>query len=147
MHTPQLIADGFNKLGTLLYLLRNGSLTTNSILFWDEPEANLNPQIVAKVAEILRWLAQAGMQIFISTHDHLLSYELSLFAEYPEKHGNVPIRFLNCYREHPAVGWPVQVESGNTLNDLEHNAITNAYAAQYDREVDLFNNDEQEQED
>ena len=45
----QLVADGYRKIATLYYLLRNGSLTKDSILFWDEPEANLNPKLVVEV--------------------------------------------------------------------------------------------------
>jgi len=34
-----LVAEGYRKIATLYYLLRNGSLTKESILFWDEPES------------------------------------------------------------------------------------------------------------
>ena len=33
-----LLAEGFRKLGTVAYLLANGTLGQQSILFWDEPE-------------------------------------------------------------------------------------------------------------
>ena len=41
-----LLAEGFRKLGLLWLLIRNGSLPHGSVLFWDEPETNLNPQDV-----------------------------------------------------------------------------------------------------
>ena len=47
-----LVAEGYRKIATLYYLLRNGSLTKESILFWDEPEANLNPELIVKIAEV-----------------------------------------------------------------------------------------------
>jgi len=52
------VADGYRKIGTLLYLLINGSLSKNSILFWDEPEANLNPKLVVEVVKVLQTLAK-----------------------------------------------------------------------------------------
>ena len=36
-----LVAEGFKRLGTLSYLIRNGSVK-RSVLFWDEPEMDLN---------------------------------------------------------------------------------------------------------
>jgi hypothetical protein len=41
-----LVAEGYRKLASLMYLITNGSLIENGILFWDEPEANLNPKLV-----------------------------------------------------------------------------------------------------
>lgn len=38
-----LLVEGWRKLATLAYLIANGSLTTKSILFIDEPESSLNP--------------------------------------------------------------------------------------------------------
>lgn len=38
-----MVAEGWRKLGMLSYLIANDSLKENSILFWDEPETNLNP--------------------------------------------------------------------------------------------------------
>ena len=42
-----LVAEGWRKLGLLWLLIRNGALQKGSVLFWDEPEANLNPQDVS----------------------------------------------------------------------------------------------------
>ncbi|RKZ50439.1 MAG: hypothetical protein DRR16_08590 [Candidatus Parabeggiatoa sp. nov. 3] len=40
-----LVAEGLRKIGTLSHLIANGALNKNSILFWDEPESNLNPKL------------------------------------------------------------------------------------------------------
>jgi len=130
-----LVADGYRKIGTLLYLLRNGSLTKDSILFWDEPEANLNPKLIIEVAKVLQILAAAGMQIFIATHDYLLSHELSLLAEYPSAQ-SVDIKFFSLYKPDRQKG--IIVEEGQILADIEHNPILEEFAAQYDREGELF---------
>jgi predicted ATP-dependent endonuclease of OLD family len=135
-----LVADGYRKLGTLFYLLRNGSLTTNSILFWDEPEANLNPKLIAKLAKILQALADSGMQIIIATHDYLLSHELSLLAEYPSKNPTA-VKFFSLYK--PNHESNVMIEEGNSLVDISHNPILEEFADHYDREEELFYNEDQ----
>ncbi|MFQ5617159.1 MAG: ATP/GTP-binding protein, partial [Anaerolineales bacterium] len=68
-----ILSEGYRKIAGLIYLLINGSLTQNGILFWDEPEANLNPDLVTVVTNVLRVLAKSGMQIFLATHDYLVS--------------------------------------------------------------------------
>lgn len=132
-----LVAEGYRKIATLYYLLKNGSLTKESILFWDEPEANLNPKLIAQVVKILDSLASAGMQIFVATHDYLLSHEFSLLAEYPSDK-NTDIRFFALHRSDRVSG--VRVESGETLAEIEHNSILEEFAAHYDRESSLFHN-------
>jgi len=130
-----IVADGYRKLGTLYYLLRNGSLTTNSILFWDEPEANLNPILIRKTADIIRQLSLTGMQIFVSSHDYLLVHELSLLAEYPTSQ-KPDIRFFALYKDTPQS--PTQIETGNTLAAIQHDDILHEFIAHDEREAALF---------
>lgn len=63
-----LVAEGLRKIGMLSYLLNNGALDEKSILFWDEPEANMNPKLIKDIVKYLVTLANNGMQIFITTH-------------------------------------------------------------------------------
>ncbi len=129
-----LLAEGFRKIGGLVHLINNGSLMENGVLFWDEPEANLNPKLVTQVAGVLRFLASRGVQVFIASHDYLLTYELSLAAEYdtePAAHA----KFFCLARQ--GVG-PVVVTSGPTLAHLDDNPILDEFAAHYDRERELF---------
>ena len=46
-----LLAEGFRKLGLRWLMIRNGTLLDGSVLFWDEPETNLNPALHEPVAE------------------------------------------------------------------------------------------------
>ena len=121
-----------------MYLLRNGSLTKDSILFWDEPEANLNPKLIIEVRKVLQALAKTGMQIFITTHDYLLGFELSLLAEYLSDNPN-NIKFFSLYK--PSIKSGVIVESGPTLAHIDHNSILQEFASHHDREGDLFYKD------
>ena len=65
-----LVAEGLRKLGLIWVLIQNGTLQKNAVLFWDEPESNLNPKLVRTVVEILLELQRLGTQIFIATHDY-----------------------------------------------------------------------------
>lgn len=89
-----LEAEGLRKLGLLWKLIRNGLLENGSILLWDEPEANLNPELYPLVANILLELQKNGVQIFIATH----SYN---FAKYLEirRSNNDQVMFHNLYME------------------------------------------------
>lgn len=75
-----LLAEGFRKLGLLYALIHNEALTNGSVLFWDEPEANLNPKLARTVVKILLELRKLGVQIFIATHDYVLLKEFELEA-------------------------------------------------------------------
>ena len=75
-----LLAEGYRKLGLLMVLIQNGTLSRGSALFWDEPEANLNPKLMRCVIEILLELQRSGVQIFLATHNYVLLKELDLQA-------------------------------------------------------------------
>jgi energy-coupling factor transporter ATP-binding protein EcfA2 len=120
-----------------MHLITNGSLTQAGVLFWDEPETNLNPRLITVVARILLTLAGAGVQVFLATHDYLLTNELSVVAEYGTSEGTAAKpRFFCLSRPRPRQ--PVQVQWGDTIADLSTNPILEEFAAHYDREQKLF---------
>ena len=80
-----LIAEGLRKIATIAQLIANGSLNKNSILFWDEPEANLNPKLIKKMAQLLVELSRTGMQVFIATHSLFLVKELEILRREKDK--------------------------------------------------------------
>ena len=73
-----LVAEGWRKLCMLAQLIANGSLLDKGSLFWDEPEANLNPMMVKLVARTIFELAKSGIQVFIGTHSLFLLRELEI---------------------------------------------------------------------
>jgi len=73
-----MLAEGLRKIGTISYLLRNGSLSKNSILIWDEPESNLNPKHIRVIAKLFIDLERIGIQIFIATHSLFLVKEIEI---------------------------------------------------------------------
>lgn len=131
-----LLAEGFRKIASIVHLINNGSLMERGILFWDEPEANLNPKLTTQVCTALRQLAASGVQVFLATHDYLLSQELSLAVEYGTE-PNVQTRFFALSRTGEE---KVDIESGDVLSDLTDNAILEEFAAHYEREQKLFAN-------
>ena len=65
-----LEAEGFKKLAVLYRALYTGYLQPGSILFWDEPEANISRMHTADVVNMLLDLSRNGVQIFLATHDY-----------------------------------------------------------------------------
>jgi ABC-type transport system involved in cytochrome c biogenesis ATPase subunit len=139
-----LLSEGLRKVASLVRLIVNGSLMRNGFLFWDEPEANLNPKLVTRIASVLRRLAASGVQVFVATHDYLLTHELSLGAENSDslpKEQKCPIRFFGMSR---AEDGGVTAQPGEILADLRDNAILDEFAALYDRRRQLFSDDREE---
>ena len=73
-----LLAEGLRKLAMLDYLLANGTIESGGFLMWDEPEASLNPELTKLMADITLGLAREDVQIWLATHDYLLTSELEL---------------------------------------------------------------------
>lgn len=73
-----LEAEGLRKLALIWKLIRNGLLENGTVLIWDEPEANLNPELFPLVAGILLELQKNGIQIFIATHSYNFAKYLEL---------------------------------------------------------------------
>lgn len=83
-------ASGFRKFGLLWKLLRNGLLEKGTVLFWDEPENSLNPELIPRLVEILLELSRNGVQMFIATHD----YNLARYFDV-RKDKNIPVMYHN----------------------------------------------------
>jgi wobble nucleotide-excising tRNase len=90
----QLVAEGLRKIALLWQLIKNGTLEKGAILFWDEPEANINPIQIPSIVDILLELQREGVQIFVATHDYF-------FAKYLEvkKQKNDSILFHVLYKK------------------------------------------------
>ena len=123
-----LLAEGLRKLGLLGLLVRNGTLPSGSVLFWDEPEANLNPSLFRVVVDALLQLQRLGVQILMATHDYALLKELELLMEEPDE-----VCFHVLYRDS---GGELSAESAVRPFELQHSPIAAAFASLYDREID-----------
>jgi ABC-type polar amino acid transport system ATPase subunit len=128
------VAEGLRKIATLVHLINNGSLAENGILLWDEPEANLNPQLVSKVSDLLVELALQGVQVILTTHDYLLPHKLSLVSEYLTH--DIETKFFGFYRRNRRD--PVEIDEGKILSELAHNPILEEFANHHQFERKLF---------
>lgn len=116
-----LEAEGLRKLGLLWKLIRNGLLEEGTILLWDEPEANINPELYPLVAEILLELQKNGVQIFVATH----SYN---FAKYLEirRTSKEQVLFHNLYKSQNSMSDDIQ-KAFPEMNDDEAIYSQSAY--------------------
>lgn len=113
-----VVAEGFKKLGLIYRLIETGFFTDGSVLFWDEPEANLNPKLIPVLVEILLILEQAGVQMFLATHDYVLAKYLEI-----KKPQNSNLLYHSFYKSNSNVLF----ESKCTFKDLDNNPISDSY--------------------
>ncbi|HEU4412559.1 MAG TPA: AAA family ATPase [Polyangiaceae bacterium] len=133
-----MVAEGDRKLAMIAYLLMNGSIYERVCLLWDEPEANLNPKRARLMSDTAVGLARAGGQVFLATHDYVLTSDLALNAEADV--GTPPLfAFFSLVRPRDRSG--VVVERGRQLADLQDNAILDAFAVLHERERKAFQGD------
>jgi ABC-type polar amino acid transport system ATPase subunit len=71
-------ASGYRKFGLLAALIRNEQIKPGAVVFWDEPENSLNPELLPKLADILLELSRDGVQIFIATHSEVFAAYLAV---------------------------------------------------------------------
>lgn len=133
-----LVAEGLRKVATLARLIRNGRITHRTVLFWDEPETNLNPVLMRKVVRVLLALAGHDVQLFLASHDYLLTQTLSLAAEHPGR-GVPPMRFVGLHRR---ADGSMGVEQAGDVAGIQTNPILKEHARQYDLEVTFATSDE-----
>lgn len=126
-----LLAEGLRKLALLWVLIQNGTLTNGSILFWDEPETNLNPRLMNTVVEILVELQRMGVQIFLTTHDYVILKEFDLQAK-PEDE----ILYHSLYRDQVSGSGDIQVASTNDYLNISPNTIDDTFGDIVDREIE-----------
>ncbi len=123
----QLVAEGIRKIALLWQLIKNGTLEKGSILFWDEPEANINPVHIPVIVEMLLELQRNGVQIFIATHDYI-------FAKYFEvkRKAADDVMFFSLYESPNGV----QCERNIYFKDIKKNSIVKAFNALLDEVYD-----------
>lgn len=131
-----LLAEGYRKIATIVQLIANGTIQENTVLFWDEPESNMNPKMIPILSELFLQLARLGVQLFISTHSYFLLQELGLFAEY-ENDEQLDIQFISMHVEDSFLN----IEAVRQLKELQHNPIEDEFNRLYNREQELFFND------
>ncbi len=122
-----LLAEGIRKLGLLWTLIQNGTLLEGSVLFWDEPETNLNPRLFGVLMQIILDLQRAGVQVFMATHDYVILKELDLLKNSTDK-----IIYHSLFHDEKGT---VQCRKSSNYSGIDPNAIAQTFSDLYDREV------------
>jgi ABC-type ATPase involved in cell division len=121
-----LVAEGVRKVATLYQLVRNGLLDPGSVLFWDEPEVNVNPKLMDEIVDVLLRLARSGVQIFLATHSYEILKELDLQATADDN-----VRYFALERTDDGT----VVHATDDYAQLDPNLIAEQYDSIYDREL------------
>ena len=79
-HDIAVTSEGIKKLSILDSLLGNHYLSRDSIVFIDEPESALHPELISQFLDIIFMLAKAGLQFFIASHSYFVIKKLYLIA-------------------------------------------------------------------
>jgi len=135
-----MVAEGLRKFGTLQKLLTNGSLTKNTTLFWDEPEANLNPALLRKLAAILAELARQGFQIILATHSTDLLKEFHILSRQKDAQP-LPIKYFGLNTE---PGEATRIVSTDNFEHLPDVVALEAELAQVDELDAIFAREDRE---
>ncbi|MCI8705028.1 MAG: ATP-binding protein [Anaerotignum sp.] len=141
-----LEAEGLRKLGLLWKLIRNGLLEEGSVLLWDEPEANLNPELYPLVADILLELQKCGVQIFVATHSYNFAKYLEIrrsqktqvmFHNLYKGSSKLPETMNEIYPERSEYSEEIYSESAYRMEDIKANHIMIADGKLLDEVYDL----------
>jgi len=126
-------AEGFRKAGIIYRLLEVGAVRpgVSGTLFWDEPEANLNPKLIKLLVEILLELSRKGQQIILATHDYIL---LKWFDLLMDKNKDDHIRFHALY--YAEESGELKLQSTDDYLQITPNAIDEVYAELIDEDID-----------
>ena len=125
-----LIAEGIRKMALLWQLIKNGTLENGSVLFWDEPEANINPTYIPIIVEILLGLQRTGVQVFVSTHNYML-------ANYFEVKKTEKDNLLFHSLSHADSTGELQYGKASKFEDLQNNTLISAFNKLLDEIYDL----------
>ena len=97
-----------------------------SIVFLDEIESSLHPQVIVAFLQMLYELSQSGMQFFIATHSYFAIKELYLLAQ--QHHMSILVLSLSD------TGTPAY---DDLLAGMPDNSIIDISIHQYEKEVDF----------
>lgn len=127
-----LVAEGWRKICMLVRLISTGSLLDKGTLFWDEPEANLNPSLIRDVAKVILGICGAGVQVVVATHSLFLLREFEILLEHEFK--TVDRRYFALSRSENGVG----VSEARDVESVDPLLLLDEELHQSDRFLDQF---------
>ena len=127
-----LVAEGWRKLSMLVRLVSTGSLLDKGCLFWDEPEANLNPRLIREVAKAILGICEAGVQVIVATHSLFLLREFDILLE--DGFAAVEHRYFALRRNNDGV----EVSQDDDIGNVDPLLLLDEELNQSNRFVDSF---------
>ncbi len=127
-----LVAEGMRKLAMVARLIATGALLDKGYLFWDEPDANLNPHLIRGIARTILHLCSNNIQVFIATHSLFLLREIEILARDPEFSG-LDCRYFGLHR----VDGEVSVQQGPGVDDIGTIVALDETIEQADRYLEM----------
>ncbi len=130
-----LVAEGVRKLGMVARLIATGALLDGGYLFWDEPEANLNPKLIRCIASTILAISKNGIQVFIATHSLFLLRELEILVAsetIPRSRSSRP-KFFGLHSSSTGV----QVEQGYDVASIGDISALDEELSQSDRFIEV----------
>lgn len=111
----------------LLQLRCAEKLLDKGYLFWDEPEANLNPRLIKQVARTIVDVAASGIQVTLATHSLFLLREIEILMS--SRRRPLETRFFGLHASQDGV----QVMQGQSVDEIGDIAVLDEELAQSDR--------------
>lgn len=125
-----LTAEGIKKVGILTTLIKNRRLSRNTILFMDEPETALHPKAVRSLAEMIVMMGNAGVQVFITSHNYFLIKQLAIIAKRDKTS-------INCFSLKKDRDQPISYDISDLRNGIPDNQIINEALEMFNDEIKL----------
>ena len=123
-------AEGIKKIGSLAHLIRNKQVQRGSILFFDEPSANLHPSAILDFVKLLFEMSLANVQIFVATHSYVVLKQFELLAR---EHGEaVPLCVFSASERDG-----VNARFADLRDRIPQNSIVDASVNLFERDLDL----------
>lgn len=120
-----LAAEGVKKMSILDTLLGNHFLSCKSVIFIDEVESALHPNLISTFMELIADLSQIGLQFFLTTHSYTVIKKLYIIAN----RDGISIPCISLGK-----GIPMQY---NLRDGLPQNEIIDASIKLYEEELNL----------
>ncbi len=132
-YSSNSIAEGFCKVGILFRLLETGAIQPGITgpLFWDDPESNLNPNLMKLLVQILLELSRNGQQIILATHDYVL---LKWFDLLMDKGKEDHVRFHSLYYDPDTC--EIKASSTESYLKITPNSIDEAFGFLINQEIE-----------
>ena len=127
-----LVAEGWRKIAMLARLIATGSLVDKGCLFWDEPEANLDPRLIREVARAILGICEVGVQVFVATHSLFLLREFEILLKH--EFATVEQKYFGLKRSDDGV----DVSQADEIGDIDPLLLLDEDLEQSDRFMNQF---------